>query len=278
MSFIGIRIDVARLTVYDDDGYLGVQPDGFGEQQSGLADVEVLTPCGVFGRPPAVDLDENGELTFGSYLLTLWEGRTCSHAVALSDPRVQPKLPRIPEAGGGGTHGYDGAWAFFNSETHTWTLYQPIEFNSAGTPTKAHLVTIGFDGNGTPIVEIVHANGQSITMLGDAFVLSSKDGGARFELKPGGAITAVGNMQCTGGIAAGALPVPLLKAPPAASHLTVVQAALTAIQGALAALAAIPVNSAAAGAITAAGVAVGVAQGSLATLTSTGPTTQTSGT
>jgi hypothetical protein len=277
-SLVDVRLEGSRLTTYDANGFLGIQFDGYGEQESGLVDVEVFRPLGVFGRPPAATLDANGTATFTSWALSLWDGDDLTGGLILNDPRVQTKLPEISEEGGAGLHGFDGAWCLFDSEKHTFTLYQPIEFDGDGVPTKAHVVTIGIDGNGTPIVELVHANGQAITMLGDAFVLSSKDGGARFELAAGGAITAVGNMQVTGGIAAGALPVPLLKAAPAVSHLTTLQAALTAVQAALAALAAIPVNGAASAAIAAAGVAVGVAQGSLAGLGTTGPTTQTSGT
>lgn len=277
-SLVGFRLEGSRLTTYDANGFLGVQFDGYGDTGAGLVDVEVFRPIGIFGRPPAAALDANGEVTFTSWALSLWDGDDLTGALVLNDPRVQSKLPEVSEEGGAGLHGFDGAWCLFDSEKHTYTLYQPIEFDSSGTPTKAHLLTIGLDGNGTPIVELVHANGQSVTMLGDAFVLSSNDGSSRFELGAGGAITAVGNMQCTGGIAAGALPLPLLKAAPAISHLGTVQTALTAVQGALSALAAIPVNSAAGTAITAAGVAIGVALSSLSTLSASGPTTQTSGT
>lgn len=188
--YLDIRCDLVRLTEYDANGFLGVQVDAYGEADTdgkppGLPSVEAWHPYGAYGRPPDPDVDDGGNIKFSCATVTLWEGKSEAYALFLNDPRVQPKLPLLPK-GGSATYGADGSFASFNPDTHTWTLYIPYEFDGSGTATKAHVVTVGKDGNGKPIVEMAHGNGQAITMLGDNLVMSGKGGTNYIEISESG--------------------------------------------------------------------------------------------
>lgn len=89
-----VRLDLVRFSTYDANGYLGLQYDAYGEEQSGVPDVEAFAPYGFWGRPLDPQLDANGEVVFGAHMLNLWEGAE-SFAIALGDPRLMPGLPQL---------------------------------------------------------------------------------------------------------------------------------------------------------------------------------------
>jgi hypothetical protein len=140
----------------DEQGWLTVQVNAYGEgaARSGML---LHSPYGLLGRPP--DPDDKGACK----ALTAREGDQ-DHAIATVDLRVLKKLPR-PKKGGSVQFGADGGFGSFDPEEHTWTLYIPVEFDSAGTPTKAHLLQIGKDTNGKRCITLLHADGPAISIV-----------------------------------------------------------------------------------------------------------------
>lgn len=88
-------IGVAMLSAYDDDGWLGVQPDALGENASGVKPYEVHNPGGIVHRPldPVVDpvslLPDESQ---AAQILVGMRGRL-GVVLVLGDPRVVPNLP-----------------------------------------------------------------------------------------------------------------------------------------------------------------------------------------
>lgn len=82
------------LSDFDADGYLSVQPDAYGESESGLAAVELHSPYGFSARPLDPDTDASGAATMGCMALIGWEGGK-GHAWLSYDPRAVPGLPPI---------------------------------------------------------------------------------------------------------------------------------------------------------------------------------------
>jgi hypothetical protein len=260
---IDFRRQLAVLTEYDENGFIGVQFDAFGEK--GIAPPELLHQYGFASRPLDPTTSESGETTFGCEALVGWEGSD-AFAFLFGDPRVTPKVPQLKK-GGSAQYASDGSFASFDPETHTWTLYVPYAFETddegVTTATKAHVITVGRDGNDKPIVELSSGEGQSITMLGTSLVLSSSGGAAYLEITDGG-INAIGPFKAASGAdLGGPASMPLTKFAPLSAH-------FTALQAALAAIVAIPANSGVSGAVAAAAA-------TLATFNSAGPTLTTKG-
>jgi hypothetical protein len=89
-----IRIDLCRLSEYDENGFLGFQYDAFGEQASGVPAVEAFSPYGFISRPLDPVVSADGEVTYGADLLTFFEGFE-ARSLALHDARLVPGLPRL---------------------------------------------------------------------------------------------------------------------------------------------------------------------------------------
>lgn len=197
----------------DEQGWLTVQVNAYGEgaARSGML---LHSPYGLLGRPP--DPDEEGACK----ALTAREGDQ-DHAIATVDLRVLKKLPR-PKKGGSVQFGADGGFGSFDPEEHTWTLYIPVEFDSEGTPTKAHLLQIGKDTNGLRCVTLLHSDGQGLSMLsGDkqSAMLKNAASNVYLEVNDDG-LTFNGVSMFRGGIAEmvgldplTAIPTPLARAP-----------------------------------------------------------------
>jgi hypothetical protein len=259
---IGFRLHLGRLTEYDDNGFLSLQHDAFGEK--GSAPLEVLHPYGFASRQLDPEVAE-GDVSYACNVLVGWEGADAV-ALQLNDPRVQGKIPPLKK-GGSAQYGSDGGFSVFDPETHTRTTYVPYQFETDDegieTATKAHVVTVGKDGNGKPIVELASGEGPSVTILGTTIVISSAGGSAYLELTDSG-LNVIGAFKAAGGAdLGGPTSMPLTKFAPLSAH-------LTAIQAALAAIVAIPANSGASGAVAAAAATLSTFSGTGATLTTKG--------
>jgi hypothetical protein len=205
-------LGIAVLTEYDADGFLGAQPDVFGEQSSGVQAYELHHPYGFQGRPNDPDVGPDGTPKTGAALLYWLEG-SLGHALALQDPRVQSKLPQLKK---GGSIQYDrlGAFDVFSpGDTSTVrTTYLPYAFDANGVPQKAHSITC--DGSsGNESISVVHGDGHGVmlTPTGSA-IIKNKSGDAYVEVKDG-QIVLNGNVTLNGGATigspTGALPVAL---------------------------------------------------------------------
>jgi len=183
-GFVGLTWDLSAvmLTDFDEHGFLRAQPLGYGGKDAQVEACEIHHPFGFVSRPNDPDLDDDGNVKPGAACTVFYavDGNS-KHAQLSHDPRSVNKYPRLKK-GGSCQYGGNGSFASFDGETSTWTLYVPFEFDSAGTPTKAHLVTVGRDGNNKPLLELAHGNGQAITMLDESLVMSGKGGSTFIEL------------------------------------------------------------------------------------------------
>src|SRR5690349_5153842 len=88
-----IDVGVVTLTEYDDEGFIGLGLDHFGEEKAGTQPIEAHHPYGFIGRPKDPDGD-SAHPTLGVTAMYWWQGDT-GHAMALGDPRGNDSLPRL---------------------------------------------------------------------------------------------------------------------------------------------------------------------------------------
>jgi hypothetical protein len=139
-------LGVAMYSEYDADGFLGIQVDVYGEEQSGCPALEAHGHFGFLSRPR--DPDPDGA---GCHALYAWEGNR-GHVWLAGDPRVTAKLPRLKK-GGSVHYCAAGGYALFDGESGAYTVHVP-----AGAS-----VTIECDGG--PKATVGPAN---ISLGGDA--------------------------------------------------------------------------------------------------------------
>lgn len=89
-----VCLDNALLSEYDDNGFLGIQIDAYGEDKSGVGALEAINVLGLYSRPLDPQQDDSGDTGFASYTVTLWEGNDAL-AVPFSDPRSIPGFPQL---------------------------------------------------------------------------------------------------------------------------------------------------------------------------------------
>lgn len=213
MGFVGLTFELGAcvLTTFDEDGFLTAQPDGLGDEPR-LAGYELHHAFGFASRPIDPETDSTGGII---------EGRACNlliatlgnetHAWLAADPRYINKFPQLKK-GSSVQYASDGVFSVLDPETHTWTLYVPYAFDASGTPTKAHVITVGKDGNSKPIVELVSGEGPSITILEKSLVAKNAGGSAWIEINDNGT-NIIGPLKAHGGAdLGGTASVPLAKA------------------------------------------------------------------
>lgn len=239
------------LSEYDEDGFLGISHDAYGEKRSGVHPGEVHWHGGVFHRPRDPETDSQGTPKLGASVWQAWEGSQ-GHIMLASDPRAIPKLPRLKK-GGGGIYGDTGKeqlpFEVYDGDTGTRTTYVPYAFVN-DVATKAMLVAINVDTAGQESISIVHGAGMAITILAGAknsVVVKNRTGNAYIEVNDDGNIingNTVVNGGATIGSPVGALPAAI--APNLLAYLSALEANITT------ALTAIGAGTAAAGALGAA--------------------------
>lgn len=96
MGALSWDIGLAMLSEYDRDGFLGIQVDGYGEEQAGLASYEAHGLLGTLGRPMDPDVGPDGQPIEGMSCQVMYahEGSK-AHAFCLNDPRTLSKLPEL---------------------------------------------------------------------------------------------------------------------------------------------------------------------------------------
>lgn len=213
----GLELGVAVATFYDDDGFLGVQCDVYGEGDAGMPPYQGLAPYGFYGRPRDPGADGKGANVL------YWNDGDESHAIALNDPRVAAVLPTLPK-GGSVHHGGWGGFAIWDDDAETYTVYCP--FDDAA---KAHVLTIGKDGSGKPYVGLVHSSGLALTMLEETLVIKNPAGDAYIQLDADG-IVLNGNVKMVGGLdVGGGTALPLVTGPALVAWMNQVAAAIASI-------------------------------------------------
>jgi len=196
--------DIAEITLseYTEDGFLGLQIGGLG-MDPGLPTALANHPYGFLGRPAT------GEEGKSALALVAREGDDL-HVWAQGDPSIVAKLPQLTE-GGSVQYSRTGTYAVMDGEDGTWTLYVPYAF-SGETPTKAHLVQVGLDSNGKPVINIQSGTGASICILDDKLTIKNAAGDTWMSLDSAGGAFA-GNWKFAGALDIGATSFPVALAP-----------------------------------------------------------------
>lgn len=122
------RIHQASFSEVDDNGFINIQYDAFGEKKSGVPAAEAHHPFGFMSRPDDPQVDANGEPQFGCNVLVGYEGEQ-AHVWLASDPRSRLVLPVIQRGesiifGAGGNFircHRDGRLSMFTSDDGTTT-------------------------------------------------------------------------------------------------------------------------------------------------------------
>jgi hypothetical protein len=181
---------LVTFSAYNEDGFLGIQCDVYGEQNSGMPPFEAIGPYGFFSRP--TDPDNEG----GSSVLYFRQGDQI-FALSLGDSRRTAALPPMPKGSSVQYCDKPSFWVL-NGEDGTQTGY--VEYPDG---TTAHLVTIGFDANGKPVITIKHGDGQGLTFYEGTSVLQNASGSVYLELGSDGGIhngnlKVNGSLECNG--------------------------------------------------------------------------------
>lgn len=174
------------FSAYDEDGFLGVQCDVYGELESGMPPFESLGTYGFANRPP--DPSKDGSCT----VLYFYQGDQ-AFAIPFGDPRRTRSLPPLKK-GSSVQYCDKPSFDLHDGEDGTKTVY--VEVGNS-----AHLMTIGVDGNGDAIYELVHSEGMAVTMLKNKLILKNAAGDAFIELGPDGVVIN-GNLKVIGSVAA----------------------------------------------------------------------------
>jgi hypothetical protein len=108
--------------------------------------------------------------------------------------------------------------------------YIPVEWDEAGNATAAHKIEAGVDGNGKPVLQLIHSEGMTIVMYDGAVTVADATGTAFISLADG-KVSLSGPLKATSGLdvgGAGGVEVPLH--PPLVAALTAYNAAVQAAQ------------------------------------------------
>jgi hypothetical protein len=222
-GFVGITTEMgaAVFTGYNVDGFPVVQHDAQGEEPRVDA-YELHHQFGFWSMPRDPDADKTGKPI---------EGKACNlqigkqgneiHAWLGYDPRFIPVVPK-PKKGGSMRYSAAGSFEIFDGDDGTSTLYVPIPGED-----KAHVFTVGIDGNGLPWIGLEHSNGMSLVMLERSITIKNAAGDAYLEINDDG-ITQNGNSKTVGGLLVGnvASAVALTKVDPLVQLLGLMAAAI----------------------------------------------------
>jgi hypothetical protein len=257
---ISLDIGICVLTEYDADGFIGVQYDAYGEDKSSAPRVWLQHFYGCISRP--LQADDAG----GCVLLYERDGAE-GNAWLGYDKRVQAKIPTV-KLGGVALYDSNGSFQSFDPETRTVTLYVPYAEG------KAHLVTVGNDGNGEALVKMASGTGLAVRMLGEVMTLTNADGSSYATLDALG-FTVFGPFKAASGAdLGGPASMPLAKFAEFASAVSTIVQALVAAGVAGAAATGPAAGVAIAAALTQAATAL---QAAAAAMNATGATVSTKG-
>lgn len=212
-------------TSYDAAGFLRAQHDGLGASPK-VGSSEVLYPLGFAARARDPETDSDGKaLEGGGCKLLIGFDGTEYKVIFVGDQRALARMPPLKagssvqsaDTGNGGPVSID----VHDGEDGTKQIYVEID-------DSAHVVTIGRDGNGEPVVEFTHCRGMSLSMFRDAAVLKNRTGNVYVELKDAGG-TLNGNWKVTGAFDVGAVSFPLALFPPLATAMGAIASFASAI-------------------------------------------------
>lgn len=219
-------ISTATASVYDADGFLGIQVQRYGGKASSCPPIELMQPFGFGSRPLDPDVDSEGQPTLGCATLYATEGDKL-HAWLGPDPRLVKKQPQGAK-GSSWMWSATGSLVMLDGEKGTFQVYIPYSNGS-----KTATITYDLTMSGAESMQLIHGDGMAITMTAggaNSIIIKNKAGDAYIEINDSG-IVLNGNVKINGGAVLGspasALPVAL--APPLLAYLASVVAALGAL-------------------------------------------------
>jgi phage gp45-like len=213
------RLVTAQASAVDADKFLGVQSDAHGKD-SAVGHFGLMHPFGFSSRP--VDPDSDGK---GCIVLEGVEGHQGFSWLAY-DPRFYGKIPPLSQ---GSSCQYNSAGAFIvlDSDKQTSIQYQPYTDGI----TKAHKVTIGKAGDGKPVIELKHGDGQYLAFK-DLGAELRGSGNAYYQAK-GDNCTLNGNGKVTGSLDVSGGIIPVAMSVALAAYLTGIELAIVALATAI---------------------------------------------
>jgi hypothetical protein len=192
-------VQIATLTEYDADGFIGLQVDGYGPD-AGLEPVEMHGFAGFLARPadPVLGADGEPDPANSHAVLHATEGGR-GHAWPLGHPGQLAKLPRLPKGSAiFYAPGAAGSWMLFDGTTGTWELSTKGADGATTAPraggirldVAAGTLTLDMQGGGkveitASTIALTGAGGEKITMESgkitvDAPIVNLGDAGAQF--------------------------------------------------------------------------------------------------
>jgi len=253
------RLHTITYSEVDASGFIGIQYDGFGEENSGVPAVEVHHPFGLMANPP--DPDANG--AFSCLALIGYDGDE-PHAWLCSDPRSRVVLPSL-KRGETLVHGASGNFARFHKDGRI-SLFTTddntpngktvaLQIKPDGLLFSAPWGKITFDATG---FHVLHSSGAAID-LGAIGGLPVPFSALSSYIKLTGNMASTEASIISGGTAAGVASA-VAKADPTVAALAAISTGFAAVATAVTAIA---------GALTPANLAAATAAGALATAVTT---------
>jgi hypothetical protein len=199
MQQLYFHYGLATGSEYDEDNYLGIQIDHFGE--AGSVPAETVMPFGLLARP--LDPEVDGDASPQEGCTTMWnEEGSRTNAMPLSDNRVNRLLPKLRK---GGSMHYCGAgnYALFDGldpsgQKRAGSYYVGVKYGS-----KSHLLAMVNRDEGQEFITLVHGEGHGLMLTGTgSAILKNKSGNAYLEASDDG-INIAGNVALVGSLLAG---------------------------------------------------------------------------
>lgn len=238
-SYLAWDLYKATFSETDQDGFLVVQPDHYGEKNGGGPPGEVHFPFGFWSNPLDPDVDSAGNVGEGCNAFIAWEGSE-PHVLLGSDPRVTPLLPNRVK-GESGIYGAKGNFVRCQVDGAV-TMYTTADATTAGQVIYRRAAPNGFADVAPWGRQTFDANGwRVVTASGARFVmggiggLSAPLGAIDSYAKLSAATVRIQGTVITLGPATGVSDA-VAKATPALTSLDAIQAALTAVSALLAAM------------------------------------------
>jgi hypothetical protein len=217
-----VKVGLAVYCEVDENGWYGIQTDAFGGKRAGIGGREMQAPYGFAARPLDCDVDSEGNVTAGCTTFYASRGHADSVAWLGHDARHSAKCPPLTK---GSCAQWNAIGAFFGLDyaEETATLYQPI---LAGT--KAHKITVGKDGAGAAMIDILHSSGAYLTFL-DVSTVWRHTGNAFIELKGDDALVNAALKVSSGLDVGGGASFPIALAPAIVSYFGALEVLLAAL-------------------------------------------------
>jgi hypothetical protein len=230
VSYLSWDMGLGVLSEVDSDGFVGIQVDAYGEEDSGVETYEAHLPLGLYARPLDPEKDPNGEaLPAGSATVLYAHEGGRGHAFPMGDPRAIRKLPKLRKGGAVFYAPASGGYVLWDGKDPNGVQREGSLVIGVPYGSKAHTIQCGVREDGKEYVRIQHGEGNSVELLPDGSTLVKSKGGSYVhvtddQIVVNGDAHVQGALSC--GDAAKAEAVALLA--PLVEYLTVLETALKA--------------------------------------------------